>query len=469
MHFFMKRNITRNHSWHYLVILMLFIGIGIFSSCKKYLDKKAVITDAVPSNLDDLQALLDNPDIMTSRSSGLLELLADNYYIASNDYASNAGEIATRLYIWDKDADEQNSWNNYYTGPVYYSNIVLDYLSLVTTLPEETNKFAQLKGEALFYRAFAFYELAQLYCKPFSATAATDPGIVLKSTSSINEPITRASVQQTYDRIISDVQEAATLLPSTVAVPTRPSKVAAYALLARTYLSMRDYENASHYADLALDIYNTLMDYNSLVPVGSPPIPTFNPEVIFHRYVGAAPTILAGGSTKIDSLLYQSYNQNDLRKTVFFLTNTGSNEGTYRFQGSYHGSLGPSRIFTGLTTDELYLIRAESQAKAGNTSEALTDLNDLMRNRWLDGQFTDITALTATEALQKIRTERRKELLFRGQRWTDIRRYNLEDSAITLKRIINGVTYTLPPNDNRWQILIPWNEVNRSSITQNPR
>lgn len=448
-----------------VAFLMLLV---IFTGCKKFLDKKPDRAAATPASLNDLQALLDNP-LNNSRSSGLPELMADNYYITSDDYINNLGN-QTRLYSWGKDIDEIVSWQEFYTGPVYYANIVLEQLPLVSSTSAEAEKLNNLKGAALFYRAYAFYQLSQLYCKAYSATAATDPGVVLKMTSNINEVVNRASVQQTYDRIISDLKEAAILLPVAVAVRTRPSKTAALALLARVYLSMRDYVNAGSYANQALQQDSTLLDYNNLIPVGSPVIPTLNAEVIFHSFVGGIPSITAGGrTTKIDSLLYQSYDANDLRKSVFFLQNTGANAGTYRFRGSYHGSLDAGRTFDGLTTDELYLIRAEANAKAGNTSAALGDLNALARKRWANGLFTDITAANTTEVLQKIRIERRKELIFRNQRWTDIRRYNLEDSSITLKRIINGTIYTLPPGDNRWVLLIPWNDITKTGISQNPR
>jgi hypothetical protein len=60
-------------------------------------------------------------------------------------------------------------------------------------------------------------------------------------------------------------------------------------------------------------------------------------------------------------------------------------------------------------------------------------------------------------------------LLFRNLRWSDLRRFNLEGANITLKRIINGTSYTLPPNDLRWVLLIPDLETSRSGIPQNPR
>ena len=233
---------------------------------------------------------------------------------------------------------------------------------------------------------------------------------------------------------------------------------------------MRDYVNAGHYADLALRQKNTLMDYNTLVPVGNPAISANNPEVLFVNHLAQTITLMTRTRMKIDSSLYQSYDNNDLRKVVFFKANTGINTGTYFFQASYYATYSPYDVFNGLTTDEMYLIRAECVARAVNKDAALTDLNTLMVTRWKNSvAYPTITASDANDALTKILVERRKELVWRGIRWSDIRRLNLEGANITLVRIIGGVTYTLPPNDLRSVLLIPQNEIDRSAIQQNPR
>ena len=170
-----------------------------------------------------------------------------------------------------------------------------------------------------------------------------------------------------------------------------------------------------------------------------------------------------GGGAIVDTLLYRSYSVNDLRKTVFYENNGKT------WKGSYNTYQGPPSIFDGLSTNEIYLIRAESRIRNGNLSGGLDFLNTLLRKRYKTGSFTDLTAATAADALNLVLIERRKELPFRGLRWTDLRRLNREGANITLKRILSGVSYTLPPNDPRWVLLIPDIEVNRSGIPQNPR
>ena len=170
---------------------------------------------------------------------------------------------------------------------------------------------------------------------------------------------------------------------------------------------------------------------------------------------------------KTDTLLYNSYAQNDLRKSIFFKTNPG---GTHSFKGSYDGSYYYDVPFNGIATDEMYLIRAEYFARAGNKDKALLYLNTLLQQRWQTGTFIPLTANNTDELITIILNERRKELTCRNMRWFDIRRLNAEGTyTVMLTRIENGQTFNLPPNDSRYTFLIPPQVISISGITQNSR
>jgi hypothetical protein len=77
--------------------------------------------------------------------------------------------------------------------------------------------------------------------------------------------------------------------------------------------------------------------------------------------------------------------------------------------------------------------------------------------------------MTAAAALDTVLAERRKELAFRGIRWSDLRRLNQEDWNITLTRNLNGTPYTLPPNSKLYTLPIPPDVIQESGIAQNPR
>jgi starch-binding outer membrane protein, SusD/RagB family len=154
-----------------------------------------------------------------------------------------------------------------------------------------------------------------------------------------------------------------------------------------------------------------------------------------------------------------------MRRIVFYKV---TNPTTVLFKGDYTGQ---NIHFAGVATNELYLIKAECLARAGDATAAMTALNTLLQKRWKTGTFTALTAADANDALVKILEHRRKELPFTAQlRWEDLRRLNKDTQfAKTLVKVLSGNTYTLPPNDNRWVYPIPEIEIRLSGIVQNPR
>lgn len=441
----------------------------ILFSCQKLLDEKPGKSMVVPESLDDLQFLLDMHSRMVVSSPDMLELLADNYY-TTKAYWQAVVDEQRFSYVWDGERAFLPTWENAYQGPVYYSNVVLDVLPTLDINETEKTRANEIKGMALFYRANTFQQLAQLYCRPYSESAKTDLGIPLRLTAAIEVKSYRSTVQQTYNQIIGDLKIALEILPEKSPFPTRPTKAAALGLLARTYLCMRDYENAGKYADLFLNLQPELIDYNDITNF-SLPFKRFNIETVFYSNATGRLSIIGASMAKIDSNLYDSYDKNDLRKLLFFKENTGVNVGTFQFQGNYDSELSPGRPFVGgIATDEIYLIRAECYARAGKMDLALIDLNSLMIKRWRsNGTWVPFTASNEDETLDIILVERRKELVFRGLRWSDLRRFNLEGANITLKRILDRDEYTLPPNDFRWVLLFPDEVINRSGMKQNPR
>lgn len=470
--------IIRTHSWQpkavkisLSVLLSLSLMCGL-TACKDYLDLKPDKTMVVPSSLADCQAILDGYIVMNINYP-VTEHVTDNYFLTYTHW--NTQQITQRDgYIWKADGYMTPlSWHSTYQR-VLFTNQVLETLGKINPAANEQGTWNSVKGSALFFRAFGFYQLAQLFSKSYDpATAGTDWGIPLRLTADISDKTERATVQQTYDRILKDLHEAVNLLPATrptsIILKTRPSKAAAHALLARVYLAMGEYNNAGINASLALTNYSPLINYNSLsVAAAGFPIAKYNTEVIFEALAGGV-SMLNAATAKVDSVLYQSYDSNDLRKSVFFRQNTGINTGTYQFIGSYSGGHSGAP-FCGMATNELYLIRSECFARAGKTDEAMADLNTLLGKRWKSGTYIDITAANAEDALHKILIERRKELLFRGLRWTDLRRLNKDPRfARTLTRNLNGALYTLPPNDLRYTLLIPLEVLMREPMPQNSR
>lgn len=452
--------------------ICLLLLLCYFFSCSKKLDLRPDSSLVLPESVQDMENLLDNTQVM-NLTTALPQLSADEYYIPSTaSFESLATPITRAAYIWQSDIFEGKTQIRDWTDPyaqIFICNNVLDVLSKQNSI-DATKK--QIKGWALFGRAYAFYTLLSTFSKAYEPGSATnDLGIPLKLTSAVTELVKRNTVQQSYDQVINDALEASDLLSQDIPRDkrNRPSKVAAFALLARVFLSMRQYEKAEFYVDKSLSLYNKLIDYNtlSITPTSSF---TYNSEETLYfsqnnnSAYGQTTYSSNGLYYNVDTTLMQLYEIGDLRKEVYFKLNAN---GSYAVSKGINSSRGLP--FTGLATDEMYLIKAECLARRDQKDEALTYLNNLVKTRMKTGSYIQVTATNSGEALEKVLIERRKALIWRCLRWTDLKRFNLEGRQQTLIRKLGNETYSLEPNSPKYILPIPDDEVTLSGIQQNPR
>lgn len=454
--------------------LMIFIGVFL-SACNKFLDEKSDGALAVPNTLKDLQALLDNnTTINLYTGPGLIELNTDDFFLESS-VLNKLTEFDKQAYTWEPNPQFQLinvslQWRNCYQV-IFYANTVLDRLQADEN--KNTLEYNSLKGFALFLRAYTYFQLAQVYTpvyKPGDETHNMQKlGLPLRLDPSFEDKSQRSSISETYDQVLNDLHEAKVLLPETVTFATRPNKTAAYALLARVYLTMQNYEQALINANEALARNSTLMDYNMRNTESTTPFEAFNPEVIFWAH-SASMSMLSPARANVDTLLYNSYEDNDLRKNVFFNKKTN---GYVAFKGNYAGYYSSS-FFNGLAVDEQFLIKSECLARLNKISEAKTTLTTLLSMRYAGAYTFPALYSSQEEGLRYILQERRKELLFRGVRWSDIRRLNQDDRfKKDLTRILTDGSetkkFTLPVGDPRFTFIIPQDVIRTSGMTQNPR
>jgi len=448
---------------HIIYFAAIIVCSVAFCSCKKYLDAKPNRALQVPSSIADLQALLDDNDFMNGQDGiSFDESSADNFYLTDDVY--NQFDQPNRdTYIWNNKnySNSPNDWFYLY-NIINVANVVLDNIDNIPANDGNRAAWNNAKGSALFFRANAFLHGAFIFCKAFDeSTASQDYGLALRLTSDFNQPSSRSSLLETYNKILEDLEVAAQLLPGLPVHVVRPSKASAYALLARTFLSMRRYDSCLKYANLALRLKGDLVDFNTLSPTTSYPFKRYSIEDMFDD-VSVQMNYYASSKyyARIDTTLYNSYDGNDLRKVIYFKREADG----YSFKGSYARSI----PFIGIATDEVYLMQAECHARLGDKDAALNALNTLLATRWIAGTYVPFTATTAPDALAIILQERRKELLFRSLRWMDIKRLNKEGAGIVLTRVIDGVTYKLPPNDNRYALALPADIIRMTGMPQNP-
>lgn len=446
----------------YALLLALSVWHG---GCKKHwLDAKTDKNLSVPSTLSDFQGLLDNTEVMNTYSCGIGEIGSDGHSVKPSVWQYQSDQ-ERNAYTWTHDRPVISSpdWNAPYKR-IAYCNLVLEGLErLHPDNAGDQQWWNALKGGALFQRGRTFFELAQVFSPAYTSQAATGRrGIPLRLTSDVNEPSIRSSINETYARVISDLMTASDLLPEKAAYKTRASRPAALAQLARVYLAMELYDLAYDYANSSLRLNSSLMNYNTdtLPLVNEYRIPRFNNEVLFHATLVNWSIITK--EAMVDSSQFALYDTSDIRRQVFFKC-----AAYIEFKGSYYGD---QLLFSGLATDEMYLVRAECSARRGDTAAAMADLRTLLAKRYRGGLFTLPAVAGAKEALDLVLRERRKELLFRGLRWMDLRRLN-NDPAY--RQDISHVTDTWPPYILRWDSYrytfpIPDDIIQATGMEQNP-
>lgn len=455
--------------------IILFAMCMSILSCKKFLDKKPSNAITSPTRIADLQALLDDASIMNQlRTPSAGEAASDDYHLVPGIYtkmlAAYSGNLIEPAYTWRPyELLYGNDWSINYM-PVYNANYCLDMIGDIPS--DESDHWKNVYGSALFYRAYYFLQLCWVYGKAYdSETYNKDLGIVLRLSSDFNIPSKRATVKESYDQVIMDAKKSVDYLPDFPLHVYRPSKWAAYGLLARAYLSMREYDSAYKYADQCLKLKEDLINFNGdddlLGLTKRSPFKRFNKETIFYTemntaalYILVYPEYIA-----IDSILLSQYKEGDLRRKGYF----SGNSGFYNFKGSYTQS---ANYFTGLAVDEIMLIRSEAAARINKGSatilRALNDINKLLSNRFDQSYFTAIENLTQGQIIDAIVKERRKELLFRGIRWIDIKRLNKEGKNIVLRRVLDdGSEYELQPNSNYYALPLPIDIIKSTGMQQN--
>lgn len=505
-------NIVKNVRLKATYLLPLLLVSQILSSCNDYLD-------TVPSKGENevlgsgkqIDALFNSSDIFNSKVA---------YAIASSDDIDVKPEMYEQLgYLPDSYlngfvfgiADAANVqygdevWESEYKK-VFIANLIINEIGNVEDITEQQR--IDYLAQAYFTRALAFWNLAQTYCLPYAEETKGELGLPLKKSTSYEENVARATLEETYEQILSDLNEALKTSQGDVGSRWRVSKPAVAAMLARYYLFTQQYDKAVDYAKQALASQSaTLQDYNELELMedyASNPITSEGMPVFYSEYYGYAPNQLAdfqenyysqyfaasSGHYMIPSatLLGLYDHDNDLRFEQFFGSHTlwsvwvGGFGDDILYRKFYH-YIWEDQIQSGPTVPEMLLTAAEALARQNQIDEAMNLLNQLRYARMrAGGDGIKLEAASQQEAIQLILDERHREMPF-VMRWFDIRRLAYNETTaddVTVEHVFykvidnvpDGETfirYTLPVKSHRYAIPITNMEITRSGnqIVQN--
>ncbi|MGY5353917.1 RagB/SusD family nutrient uptake outer membrane protein [Wenyingzhuangia sp. IMCC45467] len=415
-----------------------------FISCDDYLDIEPV-GQVIPKSVEEYRSFLTSAYSIIKNHKILTTYRADELALQPNS-------VGIEQY------QDIFTWNDLNTSPltlafpyasfyntIFYTNHVINSENSIRGNQLEKE---QLLGEAYALRAMQYFELINLYAKPYNAnTASTDKGVPVTITYDADKAYPTKSVKEVYDLILSDLDKAASLINITNQ-PTgynyRFSLAAVYAFKARVYLYQQEWQKAIEVATEALAINNQLQNLNT--DVSMMPSEYNSVESILALETVAAFDLVINASISND--LLSIYNQtDDLRFTLYFNQRT---DGTYQSRKSAE-----TKFKVSYRTAELYLTIIECYARLNKIDLSKQALIDFTENRYTPTAWNNykvtVNTLNIDDLLVEILEERRREFAIEGQRWNDLRRTT--QPAIT--KNFDGVVYTLQQNDKRYVIPFP--------------
>ncbi|AWK04703.1 starch-binding protein [Flavobacterium crocinum] len=458
------------------VACLLALGLTL-ASCDDYLNDVPKGSKS-PTTLADYEAFLR--DEYTNHRvdiTGASQLLNDQYVTLAS-LASN--RLYNALYMWDENADrismkvsDETMYYSSYAGISTFNLIIENALN--TTKATEAEQRV-VWAEAKVLRAMNYFNLVNFYADTYVAsTAATKLSVPLITSANINAPSKQVTIQELYDFILNDVKEALPYLLKVSQTPLHPNLGAGYAFYSRVYLQMNNYTEALKYADLALAENNKLYDWigyyntnktiidlpNSYTTTTSPMGYTYVENYTYRH--GTYNSLTTENSIPVERA--QRFEAGDAKFISRWKLYTVGAE-TY-----YRRTLSGAFNFGGITTVEVYLIKAECLARAGQISEALAVLNTVRKTRILPASYQDISTTDKTVALNAIFRTKNNELTNTLIPFADARRLNAEGVyKVSFTKTANGNTYTLKSDSHLWTMPFPQGAVQNpgnGTITQN--
>lgn len=453
--------------------------VVVLTGCDKYIDIKEK-GKVIPTTINDFDKLLSTQNDLMFNGTNMFRA-SDEIRIYEDEAAGIffGAEAFTNGYLWKdyalvNNADPDPDWEEPYEQ-IYICNVVLDKIDAAVGSDEALRN--KTRGEALAHRAYCYFMLTNEYGKHYNpATYATDLAVPLYLKADINAALPRATVKEAYELIEKDLITALELLPPITTYNYRPTKAGVHGLLSKVYLYQAKYELARTHANAALQINNFLHDFKAYDYVPGAPMfvgllgflksPYENKEIVWHKE----------GNNKFiySKAVYMSdehkalYAPGDRR--LYFMVIDFPPFGPNAHGGGIWTKEGFMK--TGVTTPELYLIRAECNARLGQPGTAIDDLNTLRIKRFKAADYVPLDRnQTDLDALKLVLKERRLELFSEGWRWFDLKRLNLDDRfKRNITRVWNGQTITLTPNSNNYLFPIPKKVMMLNKLLeQNPR
>lgn len=401
----------------------------------------------------------------------LPDMLSDNL----NETSESLGNYQT-LSTWRYAEDEPNigaTWQAAYRI-ISQANLLLRDIDNFSAT--ENGAVNRIKAQALAIRALVHFDVLRYWVEEYDRNS-TKPGVPYITSFDYEQKPSRGTVKETYDHIEADLQAARGLMNSGLDKTINATGKAyidvqgVNAIMARVFLYSNQLDSAIKYSTLVINSIplSTRTNFPNIWTDAS------TSEVIWSVSFNAGEGRIGDpvyfvpnnrSSYRPNPTLITTYDQvNDIRYSSYFQVRSNRLV-LSKYLAKAAQVPRPDGIvnFKAFRTGEMYLIRAEANARKGGVNEvaALVDLNTLRAAR-IAGFVPGVE--TGTALLNAIELERRKELISEGHRWFDLKR-----TTKTINRTSCAVFCTLTATNRAWTWPIPIGEINANPniLPQNP-
>ena len=421
-----------------------------------------------------------------------LDVLGEDFFPNERGYGWFVNQYQYLTHRNIQNADLEYIWAFYY-DLVANANMILSNIDEVPTASTEEAQRDNIKAQALSYRAFAHYQLVQLFADRYKYEA---PG----TNSHLGVPIVlnpgpdglpRNTVEEVYTQIKKDLTDALVLFNGKGKNFDRGSDVSqinlnvAEAIFARVSLTIGDWAGAVTHARNARAGRTLVEDYtygwnkaNTEWIWGALLID--EQQTSYASFFSHIDPLFGGyatlGNHKLASKAILDFmNDSDQRKMVFNSHAFGESIFKSRFRnkenvGWKYTGLGEwTNDYLYIKAGEMYLIEAEALARQGGQDAVAIDvLTSLVKNR--DPEYV-APALTGESLINHILMQRRCELWGDGQRFLDIKRINkgMDRRGLGHNESLWDAASHYPAGAKEFLFLIPKQEMESNpNMEQNP-
>ncbi|MBO5079917.1 MAG: RagB/SusD family nutrient uptake outer membrane protein [Bacteroidaceae bacterium] len=453
-------------SFKYITMGLAMAGAMSFSSCASdFLDTiptADVSTSLINQSLDNLYFALNGIHReQVSQESGSQGYGGEPGFMIAKDCSADDVTWLTNTWYksanlnWQANASATNS-NNARIWRVYYqwvmnANLILEGLENVEVGAGQEKLYNQIKGEALTFRAYGHFQVVQLWADRYVAGGAnTHLGIPYRLDSKGGE-LARSTCKETYDYILADLDEAASLLAGIeVNDVNHFTETFVWGLKSRVALAMQDYANAAAWAEKAIqlaeangnelmgpdDLMNGFADITTKTKEAIYAAKTQNDQTVYFYSFYAnmswnfSSTAIRQGVKSINADTYDTMSETDLRRQWWDPTGEMAVPLTSFVKNKYQNRKFTARATSDAVGDvafmrlaELYLNLAEAYARGGNDAKAQEVFTKFQVTR--DPAYAG-NGNTGAALAEEIMNSRRVELWGEGFRYTDLKRLNLD-------------------------------------------